>query len=174
MSEEQRGDARDTKSVRVVTWQQTSAKTAEGDLVNMACVASARLTGRSWNREKTKLVGSVSGEKRSLQSVHFPGIARHAVWQHRETRCLRPHDKKCRNCIRVDTMCTAAGQKMLRAAEERLAPAAWAARVEVALEDHCLLGLSRDDEMTESCVTNIADNVKPRIAVDSIEVSSRM
>ena len=44
MSEEHRGDARDTKSVRVVTRQQTSAKTAEGDLVNMACVVSARLT----------------------------------------------------------------------------------------------------------------------------------
>ena len=51
--------------------------------------------------------------------------------------------------------------RMLRAAEERLAPAAWAARVEVALEEHRLLGLSRDEEMTETCVTNIADNVKP-------------
>ena len=64
--------------------------------------------------------------------------------------------------------------RMLRAAEERVAPAAWAARVEVALEEHRLLGLSRDEEMTEVCVTNIADNVKPRVAVDSVEVSSRM
>ena len=61
-----------------------------------------------------------------------------------------------------------------RESEERLAPAAWAARVEVALEEHRLLGLSRDEEMTEACVTNIADNVKPPVAVDSVEVSSRM
>ena len=45
MPEEQRSDAGDTKSVRGVPWQQTSAETAEGELVDMACVASVRLTG---------------------------------------------------------------------------------------------------------------------------------
>ena len=45
MPEEQRGDARGATSTRGVPWQQTSAETAEGELVNAACVASVRLTG---------------------------------------------------------------------------------------------------------------------------------
>ena len=47
---------------------------------------------------------------------------------------LRPHGKECRERIRVDTMCDDAGQGRLRAAEERLTPAASAAKAEVAQE----------------------------------------
>ena len=74
--------------------------------------------------------------------------------------------KECRENIRVAVMCDDAGQQRLpTAAEERLAPAASAARAEVAQE-------SRDEEMNEACVTNNAENVKPRSEVsreDSIE-----
>ena len=45
MTEEQRGDARDAKSARGVPWQQSSAETGEGEMVNAACAASVRLTG---------------------------------------------------------------------------------------------------------------------------------
>ena len=45
MPEAQRGDARDTMSVMRVPWQQSSAKSAEGEMVIMACVVSVRMTG---------------------------------------------------------------------------------------------------------------------------------
>ena len=67
-------------------------------------------------------------------------------------------------------MCDDEGQQSLRAAEERLSPAAPAARAEVAQE-------SRNEEMKEAFVTNNAENVKPRIGEsreDSTEVSSRI
>ena len=47
----------------------------------------------------------------------------------------RPHGKECRERIRVAMMCEDAGQQRLRTAEERLAPAASAARAEAARED---------------------------------------
>ena len=46
----------------------------------------------------------------------------------------RPHGKECRELVRVAMMCDDAGQQRLRTAEERLAPAASAARAEVAQE----------------------------------------
>ena len=54
MPEEQRSDARDTKSVRGVPLQQTSAETAEGGLVNAACVVSVRLTRTVVERREDK------------------------------------------------------------------------------------------------------------------------
>ena len=42
---EQRDGARDAKSTRSVSWQQTSADTAGGELVNAVCVANVQLTG---------------------------------------------------------------------------------------------------------------------------------
>ena len=47
---------------------------------------------------------------------------------------LRLHGKECRERIGVTRMCDDAGQQRLRTAEERLAPAAPAARAEVAQE----------------------------------------
>ena len=75
---EQRDGARDVRSTGNESWQQTSAEIAEGELVNAACVASVRSTGK---------VGSVSSEKQSSRSVDSPKIARDVVWQRRETRC---------------------------------------------------------------------------------------
>ena len=170
---ERRDGARDTRSVRGVSWQQTSAETARGELrarvsdlwsstlrwdvqlagsqprdrrkifthtravkdvtlqdatVNAACVASVR---RSWNREKTKLVGVVSSERQNSRSVDPPKIVRDVVWQRREKRCRGLYGKECRERIRVAVMCDE-GQQRLRMAEERLAPEASATRAEAA------------------------------------------
>ena len=58
MPVEQRGDARDTKSVRGVPWQQTSAETAEDELVSMACVCEYSDDQNSPGTERgQKLVG---------------------------------------------------------------------------------------------------------------------
>ena len=75
------------------------------------------------------------------------------------------------------------GPRRVRAAEERPAPPASAARAKVAEEGrHRLHGFevlqeSRDEEMSEASVTSNAENVEPRFEVtreDSTEVSSRM
>ena len=64
-------------------------------------------------------------------------------------------------------MAMVAGQERLHAAEERLAPAASAARAEVALEGQALPARvdvaqeSRDEEMTEAFVPGNAESVKP-------------
>ena len=80
-------------------------------------------------------------------------------------------------------MCDDAGQQRLRTAEERLAPAASAARAERAQKGKASPARvegaqeSRDEEMNEACVTNNAENVKPRVEIlreDSTEVTSRM
>ena len=95
----------------------------------------------------------------------------------------RPHGKECRERIRVAVMCNDAGQQRLRTAEERLAPAASAARAEAAQEGQVsparveLVQESRDEETSEVCVTNNAENVKPQIEAsrgDSTNVSGRM
>ena len=54
----------------------------------------------------------------------------------------RPHGKECRERIRVAMMCDDAGQQRLRTAEERLAPAASAARGQLRRARHRLQGLS--------------------------------
>ena len=77
----------------------------------------------------------------------------------------RPHGKECRGRIRVAMMCDDAGQQRLRTAEERLAPAASAARAEVAQEGQAspatveLAQESWDEEMNGPFVTNKAENV---------------
>ena len=80
-------------------------------------------------------------------------------------------------------MCDDAVQQRLRMAEERLAPAASAARAEAAQESQAsparveLAQEGRDEEMNEACVTNNAENVKPRVEIlreDSTETISRL
>ena len=80
-------------------------------------------------------------------------------------------------------MCGDGCQQRLRTVEERLAPAASAARAEVAQEGQASLARveaaqeSQDEEMTEARVTNNADNVELRIhefLEDSTEVTDRM
>ena len=64
---------------------------------------------------------------------------------------------------------TTAGQQRLHTAEERLAPAASAARAEEAEEGQASparVGVaqeSRAEEMTKACVTKNAENVKPEL-----------
>ena len=93
------------------------------------------------------------------------------------TRC---HGKECRERIRVAMMCDDAGKQRLCTVEERLAPAASAARAEIAQEGQAsparveVAQESRDEEMNEARVTNNVENVKPRIDEspdDSTEVS---
>ena len=95
----------------------------------------------------------------------------------------RPHGKECRERIRAAVMCDDAGQQRLRTAEERLTLGASAARGEVAQEGQVspamveLAQESRDEEMSEACVTNNVENVKPRVEIlreDSTEAISRM
>ena len=96
---------------------------------------------------------------------------------------LKPHGKECRERIGVTRMCNDAGQQMLHTVEERLAPAASAARAEVSQEGQAsparveVAQGSRDEEMNEACVTNKAENVKPQIEEsreDSTDESSQM
>ena len=96
---------------------------------------------------------------------------------------LRPHGKECPMRIGVTRMCDDTGQRRLHTVEERLAPAASAAVAEVAQEDQAspatveVAQESRDEETTEACVTNNAENAKPRIEEsreDSTDVTSRM
>ena len=81
----------------------------------------------------------------------------------------RRHGKECRERIRVAIMCDDAGQQKLRTTEERLAPAASAARAEAAQEGQAsparvdVAQESRDEEMNEACATNNGENVQPRI-----------
>ena len=86
------------------------------------------------------------------------------MWQRRE-----PHGKECRERIRVAMVCDDAGQERLRAAEERLAPVASAARAEEAPEGQAsparvaVAKESGDEEIIEALVESNAENVKPRI-----------
>ena len=95
----------------------------------------------------------------------------------------RLHGKECRERIRAALMCDDAGKQRLRKAEKRLAPAASAARAEAAQEGQASLARvelapkNRDEETSEACVTNNAENVKPRVEIlreDSTEAISRM
>ena len=95
----------------------------------------------------------------------------------------RPHGKGCRERNRTAVMCDDAGQQRLRTAEKQLAPAASATRAEEAQEHKAsparaeLAQESRDEEMSEACVKNKAESVKPRIdesREDSTEDISRM
>ena len=129
MPEEQRSDARDSKSTRGVPWQQTSAETAGGELANTACVASLR---------STETVGSVVGEKWNWQNVDSPRIVRDA-----ETAPERPG-------------CATTRARRLRTVKERLGPAASAARAKVAPKGQASLARvevsqkCRDGEMAEA------------------------
>ena len=98
-------------------------------------------------------------------------------------RGVEIHGKECRKRIRAAVMCDNAGQQRLRPMEERLAPAASAARAKVAQEAQVSLARaelaqeSRDEKMSEACVTNNAENVKTRVEIlgeDSTEAISRM
>ena len=153
MPEEQRGDARDAKSTRGVRWQQTSTETAEGELENTASVASVRVTGTVVEPREDKALWFCGSRATQLAKCGLRGMPCGSVGR----RSVETHGKECRERIRVDTMCDDTGQERLRTAEERLAPAASAARAEAAQEGHAspawveVAQESRDEEMTEAC-----------------------
>ena len=143
------GDASGAKSARGVPWQRTSAETAEGELVNAACVAGLE---RSWNRERGQsslVLCQARGEARKVWILQDYEGCRVAA---SGDEVFRPHGKEWRERITVDTVCAATrAQNRLRAAGG-LVPAASAARAEVAQEGQaspkgCSQGVSkrRDD-----------------------------
>ena len=98
-----------------------------------------------------------------------------------EDEVLRPHGKECRERIEVARVCDDAGQQRLRTVEERLAPAASAARAEVAQEGHAsparveVAQESRDEDSIDasSRLEKRQDPVEESLE-DSTEVTSRM
>ena len=174
-------EQRDSATVREE--QQTSAEIAEGELVNAACVASVRSTGKVMELREDKARWFRIKREAELAKCGFSKDCEGCRVAASGDEVSRPHGKECRERIRVAMMCDDAGQQRLRTAKERLAPAAPAARAEVAQEGQAsparleLAQESRDEEMNEACATNIAENVKPRIEAsrdDSTEVTSRM
>ena len=163
--------------------QQTSAEIAEGELVNAACVASVRSTGKvmelredkaRWFRIKRGVELAKCGESKDCDGCRVAASG---------DEVARLHGKECRERIRAAAMCDDAGQQRLRTAEERLAPTASAARAEAAQEGLAsparveLAQESRDEEMSDACVPNNAENAKPRVEIlreDSTEAISRM
>ena len=132
MAEEQRGDARGTKSVRWVPWQQTSAERAQSNLVNLACVASVRLTGTVMEPREDNACWFCIGREVKLARCGFSVDCEECREAALGEKVLRAHGKDCRDRIRVDTKCNDAGQE--RHAQE-----------------------SQDEEMTEACMTNNAE-----------------
>ena len=155
-----------TRAVKDVTLQDAT--------LNAACVASVREDRARWfcTRREVELVKC--GFSKDCEGCRVAASG---------DEVSRPHGKECRERIRVAVMCDDAGQQRLRTAEERIVPAASAARAEVAQEGQASPARveaaqeSEDEEMTEARVTNNADDVKPRIdesREDSTEVSDRM
>ena len=180
---EQRDGARDVWSTGNESWQQTSAEIAVGELVNAACVASVRSTGKVMELRDDKARWFRIKREAELAKCGFFKDCEGCRVSASGDEVSRLHGKECRERIRVVMMCDDAGEQRLRTAEERLAPGASAARAEAALEVQAsparveLAQESRDEEMNEACVTNNAENVKPLIEVsweDSTEAISRM
>ena len=157
--------------------------TLQDATVNAACVASVRVIGKVMEPREDKARWFCIRRDVELAKCGFSKDCEGCRVAASGDEVTRPHGKECRERIRVAVMCDDAGQQRLLAAEERLAPAASAARAEAALEGQAspamveLAQESRDEEMNEACVTNNAENVKPRIDEsrdDSTEVTSRM
>ena len=115
-------------------WQHTSAEIAEGELVNAACVASVRSTVKVMELREDKVrwfcIKAKFGFSKDCEGCRVAASG---------DKVSRPRGKECRERIRVVVMCDDAGQQRLRAAEERLAPAASAARAETAQEGQASL-----------------------------------
>ena len=153
------------------------------ELVDAACVASVRLTRKVMELSEGKACWFRMEREAELAKCGFSKDCEGCRVAASGDEVSRPHGKECRERIRVVMMCDDAGQKRLRTAEERLAPAASAARAEVAQEGQASLARvelaqeSRDEEMSEACATNNAENVKPRVEThreDSTKAISRL
>ena len=109
--------------------------TLQDATVNAACVASVRVTGKVMEpREDKARWFCIQARWWNSQSVHSPMIVRDVRVAASGDEVSRRHGEECRQRIRVAMMCDDAGQQRLRTAEERLAPAAPAARAESAQE----------------------------------------
>ena len=108
--------------------------TLQDATVNAACVASVRVTGTVMEAREDKARWFCIRREVELAKCGFSVECEGCRVAASGDEVSRPHGKECRERIRVDTLCDDAGQERVRAAEERLAPAASAARAEVAQE----------------------------------------
>ena len=149
----QRDGARDVRSTGNESWQQTSAEIAEGELVNAACVASVRSTRKVMELREDKARWICVKREAELAKCGFSKDCEGCRVAASGDEVSRPHGKECRERIIVAMMCDDAGQQRLRMVEERLAPAASAARAEAAQEGQAsparveLAQESRDEEI---------------------------
>ena len=157
--------------------------TLQDATMNVACVASVRVTGKVMEPREDKARWFCIKREVELAKCGFSKDCEGCRVAASGDKVSRPLGKECRERIRVAMTCDDAGQQRLRTAEERLAPAASAARAEAAQEGHAsparveVVQESRDEEMNEACVTNNAENVEPRIdelLEDTTETISRM
>ena len=151
--QEQRDGARDVRSTGNESWQQTSAEIADGELVNAACVASVRSTGKVMELSEDKARWFRIKREAELAKCGFSKDCEGRRVAASGDEVSRLHGKECRERVRVDMMCDDAGQQRLHTAEKRLAPAASAARAEAAQEGQAspsrvdVAQESRDEEM---------------------------
>ena len=108
--------------------------TLQDATVNAACVASVRVTGTVMEPREDKARWFCSRREVELAKCGFSKDCEGCRVAASGDEVSRPHGKECRERIGVAVMCDDARQQRLRTAEERLAPAASAARAEVAQE----------------------------------------
>ena len=123
-----------TRAVKDVTWQDAT--------VNAACVASVRVTRKVMEPREDKARWLCIRREVELAKCGFSKDCEGCRVAASGDGLTRFHGKECRERIRAAMMCDDAGQQRLRTAEERLAPAALAARAEAAQDArHHLQGL---------------------------------
>ena len=153
----------------------------ECELVNIACVASVQMTGTVIAKPQGRL--SCTGREAKLAKCGFSIDCEGCRVAASGNEASRLHDKECRKCIGLHMkMRDDVGQQRLLAVEERLAPAASAARAEGAQKGQASLAKIdaaqefRDVKMSEAFVKSDAENVKLPIEEtreDLTEVTSR-
>ena len=124
-SSESEGRSSHTRAVKDVTLQD--------EVVNTACVASVRWNGHRTEEDKARWFRIKRGV--DLVKCRFSKDCEGCRTSASGDEVSRPHGEECRERVRVAMMCDDAGQQRLRAAEERLAPAASATRAETAQEE---------------------------------------
>ena len=96
--------------------------------MNAACVASVRPTRKVMELREDNARWFCIKREAELAKCGFSKDCKGCRVAASGDKVSRPHGKECRERIRVPMMCDDAGQQRLRTPEERLAPAASAAR----------------------------------------------
>ena len=109
MPEEQRGDAKDTKSTRGVPWQRN---------LSMACVASVQMTVTVKELREDEARWFCIRREVKLAKCRFSTDCEGCRVTASGDEVLRPHGKECRERVRITKLCNNAGQQKTRAAEE--------------------------------------------------------